>query len=226
MGPRRWGGQVAGGVDGRGAVCAADDADGRGLRAGKAQQGGANVGDENAQLGSGAQQQALGVGNQGTEVGHGAHAHEDKAGVHAQLHAQVQHVQQAHGDRGAQQAGKLVKDGLRGAARGDLIDDFLGDCGAAKQLPLHMPVGEEHLVVHPGAGQVGQQHAKGDRQQQQGLKLLDDGQVQQHAGHHQHHQAQGVLLHNVKAGLLQKVNNSVHRGIHSLFISFTGRSTT
>ena len=39
-------------------------------------------------------------------------------------------------------------------------------------------------------GQVGHQHTEADGQQQQRLKLLDDGQIQQHAGHCQH---DGVL---------------------------------
>ncbi len=56
------------------------------------------IGQEDAQLGGCAQQQALGVGDQGAEVGHGAHAHEDEAGIDAQLDAQIQHVDQTDAD--------------------------------------------------------------------------------------------------------------------------------
>ena len=44
------------------------------------------------------------------------------------------------------------------------------------------------LMVQAAAGQVRQQAAEGDADQQQGLELLDDSQVQQHAGDDQHHQ--------------------------------------
>ena len=91
-------GQHGGDEDGRGAVRAADDAHGGGLRAGEAQQAAAQIGQENAQLSGSAQQQALGVGDQGAEVGHGAHAHEDQAGIDAQLDTQIQHIHQAHGN--------------------------------------------------------------------------------------------------------------------------------
>ena len=140
-----------------------------------------------------------------------------RQGIHAQLDAQVQHVQQAHGDGGSQQAGKLVDDILRRAARGDFVNDLLGHRGAAKQLPLHMTIGKEHLVEHARARQVCKQHAKGDGQQQQRLKLFDNRKVQQHAGNHQHNQAERILLDNIKARLLQKVDNSVH-GILSLLL--------
>ncbi len=88
-------GKVGGGVDGCGAVGAADYADRRGLRAGKAQQVCADVGHENAQLGGCAQKQGLGVGDKGGKVCARAHAYEDKAGINAQLYAQVQVVQKA-----------------------------------------------------------------------------------------------------------------------------------
>ena len=113
--------------------------------------------------------------------------------------------------------GKLVDDILRRAARGDFVNDLLGDGGAAKQLPLHMTIGKEHLVEHARARQVCKQHAKGDGQQQQRLKLFDNRKVQQHAGNHQHNQAERILLDNIKARLLQKVDNSVH-GVLSLLL--------
>ena len=88
--------QLAGQVDGGGAVRAADDAGGSGFLRGETHHGITNdEGDKDAQLRGSAQQQALGVGNQGTEVGHAAHAQEDQAGVNAQLHAQIQVVQHA-----------------------------------------------------------------------------------------------------------------------------------
>ena len=77
------------------AVCAADDADGAGFRAGEAHETAAHEGDEDAQLGSRAQQQGLGVGDEGTEVRHSAHAHEDQAGIDAELHAQIEVIEES-----------------------------------------------------------------------------------------------------------------------------------
>src|SRR5699024_4949690 len=94
-GAQQLGGQAGGQEDGRGAVGAADDADGSGVVAGEAQDHGADVGDEDAQLGGRAQEQAFGVGEQGAEIGHGADAHEDQRRVHAGLDADVEDVQQA-----------------------------------------------------------------------------------------------------------------------------------
>ena len=54
---------------------------------GEAHETAAHEGDEDAQLGGCAQQQGLGVGDEGTEVRHSAHAHEDQAGIDAQLDA-------------------------------------------------------------------------------------------------------------------------------------------
>ena len=93
-GPEKVRGKLCGGVDGRGAVRAADDADRGGLRAGEDGKPGRNVCDEDTQLGSGAQEQGLRVGDKGGEIGARAHADEDKAGIDAQLHAQVQVVEQ------------------------------------------------------------------------------------------------------------------------------------
>ena len=61
----------------------------------------ADEGDEDAQLRGCAQQQALGIGDQGAEVSHGTYAHEDEAGIDAQLDAQVQDINEAHGDSNA-----------------------------------------------------------------------------------------------------------------------------
>ena len=91
-------GQHDGNENGGRTVGTADDADGGGLRAGKAQQAAAYVGHENAQLCGGPQQQALGVGDERAEIRHGAHTHEDQARIDTQLHAQIQYVNEPHGD--------------------------------------------------------------------------------------------------------------------------------
>ena len=149
-------GQLGGNVDSGGAVGAADDTDGGSLAVGEAEDLSADKGEEDAQLCGSAQQQAGGAGDQRGEVGHGADAQEDQRGVNAQLDAQVDVVRHAAG--GTQQ-GPVDVVGL---------------------------VDEDVHVENAVQRQVGHQHAKADGQKQQRLKLLGNGQVQQHAGHGDH----------------------------------------
>ena len=164
------------------AVRAADDADGSGLGAGKAQQHAAQEGNEHAQLCGSAQQQALGIAKQGAKVGHGAHAHEDQAGVQGGLDADIEDIQQT----------AFPHDGA--------VAVIQVTCGIHEVVP-------QLLVVKTAQGQVGQQAAEGNAHQQQRLEFLDDAQVQQHTGDDQHHQilpaAVGKADENgVEAGLL------------------------
>ena len=114
-------------------------------------------------MGGSAQQQALGVGDQGAEVGHGAHAHEDQAGIDAQLDAQIQHIHQAHGD--GLSHGHGVQHGVCNARRLHFGDELCRDGLAAEQLPVDVAPGKEDLVEHPRPGQIGHQHADGDGHQ-------------------------------------------------------------
>ena len=82
--------------------------------------------------------------------------------------------------------------------------------------------GEEDLVEHLRAGEVGAQHTEGNGQQQQRLKALYDGQIQQHEGNADHDEALpvAVLTKHIEAGLLQEIDNSRHLflvSFHSLF---------
>ena len=79
--------------DGRRAVGAADDADGRRLVAVKAQHDCQDKGTVDAKLRSRAQKQALGVGEQRTKIGHRADAEENQTGVNAGLYADVQKIE-------------------------------------------------------------------------------------------------------------------------------------
>ena len=216
-------------------------------------------------MGGSTQQQTLGVGDQRAEVGHRAHAHEDKAGIDAQLDAQVQHVDEADADgditegdavgddillRGGQ-SGDLIGQRTHGihAAGGDLrhqlvesiraehvlernhqgirvglqnvsgyaagkhLGQELGRDGlAAEQIPVDVPSGEQDLVEHSRAGQVGHQHTKGDGNKQQWLELLYDAQKQQNARDDDHDGALPVIALEelIKAGARQKIDNSFH----------------
>ena len=195
-GAQQVGRQLGGDEDGRRAVSAADDADGAGLAGGEAQQLRAQEGQEDAQLGRSAQQQALRVGDQRGKVGHRAHAHEDQGRVDAQLDALVQVVQQA------------AVGGLHGVAHltggrvhahhhvGDVLAQGLG---RSQRLRLAGVEGEGRMAHHARSGQVGQQHAEGYGQQQQRLELLHDRQVQQEAGHGDHHVVAPVAAGAVQA---------------------------
>ena len=240
-----------------GAVRAADDADGAGFRAGEAHETAAHEGDEDAQLGGRAQQQGLGVGDEGTEVRHSAHAHEDQAGIDAQLHTQVENVHQSRGDGDVREGHAVVGSGLlrlhqrlklrfqNGNGGSGLLRDGgdglfhhlrgegglggghqLLDVGGqhvfrhaltvevrqqrrrnglpADEVPVDVTPGEEDLVEHIRAGEVGDEHTEGDGHQQQRLKLLYNAQIQQHAGDAQHDEAApvAVLGKEVEAGVL------------------------
>ena len=76
------------------AVRAADDADGGGLRAGKAEQDSEEEGDEHAHLSRSTKKKALGVCQQRAEVGHRADAEEYERGIDAGLDADIEEVQQ------------------------------------------------------------------------------------------------------------------------------------
>lgn len=75
---------------------------------------------------------------------------------------------------------------------------------SADEIPVDVAPGEEDLVEHIRAGEVGDEHTEGDRHQQQRLKLLYDAQIQQHAGDAQHDEAApvAVLGKEVEAGVL------------------------
>ena len=123
---------------------------------GEAEELSADKGEEDAQLCGSAQQQAGGAGDQRGEVGHGADAEEDQRGVNAQLDTQINVVRHA--------------------------------AGGTQQRPVDVVgfVDEDVHVEDAVQGQVGHQHTKADGQQQQGFKLLGDGEVQQHASHDDH----------------------------------------
>ena len=208
--------QTAGDKDGRGAVRTADDADGAGLCGGEsvkardhAGQAAACVGHEDAQLGGRAQQQGLGVGDQGTEVGARAHAHEDEAGVDAQLDAQIQYVKQAHGD-GLSHLHRI--DDIGGYPQViQFVNKRLVNGMTAEDLPVDVSAGKENLMIHLRAGQVGDEHTEGNRQQQQGLELLHNRQVQQDEGDDHHNQDLPVPRGNlIEAGRLNEIHDSFH----------------
>lgn len=199
----------------------------------------------------------LGLAMRGAEVRHSAHAHEDQAGIDAQLDAQVENVHQTRSDGDVREGHAVVGSGLlrlhqrlklrfqsgdggSGLLRdgGDgLFHHLRGEGGLggghqlldvggqhifrhaltvevrqqrrrdglpADEVPVDVAPGEEDLVEHIRAGEVGDEHTEGDGHQQQRLKLLYDAQIQQHAGDAQHDEAApvAVLGKEVEAGVL------------------------
>ena len=202
--------QHGGDEDRRRTVSTADDTHGGGLRAGKSQQTAAHIGHKDTDLRRSTQQQALGVGDQRAKVGHGAHAHEDEAGIDAQLNAQIEDINKTGGESlSHRHRGEHVSTDTQLRHLGE---ELSGDRCAAKEIPVDMSAGEEDLVVHSCTGQVGHQHTDGDRHQQQGLKLLDDAEEQQHAGDEDHHRAFPVISYEKleKSRLFAEIDNCLH----------------
>jgi hypothetical protein len=93
---------------------------------------------------------------------------------------------------------------------------------AAEEAPVDMAACEEFLMEDFAAQQVGQQHTESDGQQEQGLELLDDGQVQQHTGNADHDQRLGIRQEHEHAGGLpqtgQRISNELHGITHFLSV--------
>ena len=185
--------QTGGNEDGGGAVCTADDGDCSGLllgevhNTGSGQQTSAHISTKDTELSGSAQQQALGVGDQGGEVGHGADAQEDQRGVNAQLDTHVKHIGQT----------AVIQD----------LDPHR---------VLKTITNEVLHVDNAAAGQVGKDHAKCHGQQDQGLKFLYDGQVQQEAAHADHDRVEVAarLTEPCKAGTLENTDQSIDKLCH------------
>ena len=95
------------------------------------------------------------------------------------------------------------------------IGDVLAQClGRGQRLRLAGVECEGGMAHHARGGQVGQQHAEGNGQQQQRLELLHDRQIQQEAGHGDHHViapvAAGAVQALGKAGGFRDVAKALH----------------
>ena len=165
--------QLGGGQDGGGAISAADDTDGSGLLRIESQQVRAEEGEEHAELSGSTQQQALRVGDQRTEVGHGADTNEDHAGVNTSLNADIQDIDQAA--VGHDMAVAVI-------VRAGVIQE------SVPQTLMIQGVRQGSVSGHEHGAHVRQQAADSDTDHQQGLILLFDTQVQQHARDGDHHQ--------------------------------------
>lgn len=73
-------------VNGGGAVRTADDADGGGLLQGKAEKEHPDIGDEDPELGTGADDEGLGIGDERSEIRHGPQPQKDHAGNDLPFH--------------------------------------------------------------------------------------------------------------------------------------------
>ena len=131
------GGELVGEEDGGGAVGATDDGDGGGFACGEAKKGdGDDEGEEDAELGGGAEEEGLGVGDEGAEVGQGADAEEDEGGEDFPEDAELDEVVEASdvgavelADGGAFAHGGACVEGADDAAGGGGGKDavFAGD---------------------------------------------------------------------------------------------------
>ena len=137
-----------------------------------------------------------------------------KAGAQADiLDAQIQHIDEAHGN--GLSHGHGAADGLGHAHALQLGQELGGDGAAAEDLPVDVAAGEEDLMVHLRAGQVGDEHTEGNGDQQQGFELLHDGQVHEGEGDHHHDKDLPVPAGDaVEARIL----NEIHDSFHLLFL--------
>ena len=143
--------------DRRGAVRAADDADGRRLGAGETEAHREEERDVDAQLRSRAEDERFRVGKQRLEVRHRAHAEEDEAGIDAGLDADVEDV-----------------DETSVLQHVDVVN------------VLHRPpFGVEYPVARRG-GKVAQEHTERDADKEQRLELAFDGEEEEHCRDQDH----------------------------------------
>src|SRR5690606_18451564 len=189
-GAEELGGELVGDEDGGGAVGAADDADGGGLLGGEAEHGGAHEGEEQPGLGGGPEEEGARHGDERAEVGERADAEEDERREEFQLYAL--------GDEVVEAAFDLVDlEGLAvgfGRGRDDAVGTDHGRGGdVGLRFHLHAEggafidaVGTEFRGDDAAGGQVGDEGAKGDGDEQQGLKALGDGEPEQDAGDNPH----------------------------------------
>ena len=123
----------------------------------------------------------------GGEVGHGTDAQEDQRGVNAQLDTHVKHI---------------------------------GQTAVVQDLDPHRVLETiTNKVLHvndAAAGQVGKDHAECHGQQDQGLKFLHDGQVQQEAAHADHDRVEVAarLTEPCEAGTLENTDQSIDKLCH------------
>ena len=93
---------------------------------------------------------------------------------------------------------------------------------------MDMSSGEQDLVEHVRTGKVGAQHTERDGQEQQRLKALHDGQIQQDKGNGDHNEAFPVALltKHIEAGLLHEIDNSSHLCLDSFHSLLSKRCLT
>ena len=68
--------------------------------------------------------------------------------------------------------------------------------------------------AHLAAGEVGYEHAEGDGDEQQGLVLLDNTEIEKHKGQQVHDEEHGVLAYGSEGGHLIELLKDFHYCFH------------
>ena len=157
------GGEFGGEENGGGSVGSADDADGGGLLGREAGEVGAEEGGEDADLRGGAEHEGARVGDERSEIGEGADAEEDEGREDLEFDALRDEVEKAAGDV-VDAEGAGVEQGAVHAEDAGFLESVGQDAG-----------GDDAF-----GGEVGQQGAEGDGDEEEGFEFLVDAEVKEH----------------------------------------------
>ena len=195
--------QLGGDIDGSGAVCATDNADGSGIRQGKlhaqkVQRQRPEQSGKDAKLRRRAQQQGARVGQQRTKIRHRPHAHEDQQweNTGGQAHGinQIENTVAVIGVYCQIMQLVLYRWPCRLRGRIKRVTPCPGlhtqhlRHGGQQVYRAKMQRLTDGGFRQPGHGNIGQQATKADGQQQQWLELFVNGQPQQAQADQQHDQ--------------------------------------
>ena len=130
------------------------------------------------------------------------HVGHDKGHIDAKLSTGAHQQRDGVGDQGTEvRHGTDGKEHDTGEEAG--LDAHIHDAQNTGFIPVfHFAV---EIIEGAAHRQVGQEHTKCDGQEQQGLKLFDDGQIQQHEGDEDHHAVLPLVSQSSETGLCQQL---------------------
>ena len=145
-------GELRGQEDRRRTVCSTDDTDRTGFSRAKAHCVSTQESHEDTDLRSCSEKKRLRVRNQWSEICHSSHTDEDKTGIHTCFDADIEHIQQTtfFENRSVRVISRTV--------------------GIEKRRP-------QLAMIHSRSRQVGEQHTKSNRKQQERLVFLMNSKV-------------------------------------------------
>ena len=204
--------QLDGGEDGGGSVGTSDDSERGSLLRGEAYENADDEHAEDAHLGSSTEDGKLEVAEHRTEVRKGSHTHEDDGREQTGLNEHI--IDEIHQ---TEFVGNLMQRHVP-----DNLLRSVGQCHVALGIGLH------HAHVAPG--KIGDEHAEGNGNKEQGLVLLDDAQIEEAEGQ-QVHDDEGGVGDNVAEGrhriqAIEYIVYNVHNNHYKLVFNLRFRAAT